>query len=62
MAAVDLSCLESGLGRHGPAWDCAVPAGQLSDDMARFPMPDVANVSPRARQLANTQDVLEREV
>lgn len=44
MAALDLSCLESGLDRHGPAHQCAVP-GQLSDNVAQFPMPGVADVS-----------------
>lgn len=39
-----------------------MPVGQLGNDMARFPMPDVADVSPWADAPVRTQGELEEEV
>ncbi len=45
MAMLDLSCLESGLSRHGPARQLAEPERHLGPQAAQFPLPEVDDVS-----------------
>ncbi len=45
MAALDLSCLESGVQRHSAARQCAGPAAYLAAaSEAQFQLPEVDNV------------------